>query len=100
MDCLGVVINSPEDVVSGITDRSGRFQSDLLPGNYFLNIIDYALSPSTKKGIPYLLDYPIVVEANRDLVIKAEIDSSSVQNEADIPELLSVQVIVVAYPSI
>jgi hypothetical protein len=100
MDCLGVVINSPEDVVSGITDRSGRFQADLLPGKYFFNIIDYALSPTTEKGIPYLLDYPIVVEANQDLVIKAEIDSSSVQTEADIPELLSVQVIVVAHPSI
>jgi len=100
MDCLGVVISSPEDVVSGITDRSGRFQADVLPGKYFFNIIDYTLSPTTEKGIPYLLDYPIVVEANQDLVIKAEIDSSSVQTEADIPDLLSVQVLVVSHPSI
>ncbi|MFE1744083.1 hypothetical protein [Coleofasciculus sp. H7-2] len=99
VDCLGVVINSPEDVVSGITDRSGRFQADLSPGKYFFNIIDYALFPTTEKGIPYLLDYPIVVKVNQDLVIKAEIDSSSVQTEDDIPELLIVNVIVVAYPS-
>lgn len=99
MDCLGVVINSAEDVVSGITDRLGRFQADLSPGKYFFNIVDYALSPTTKKGIPYLLDYPIVVEADQDLVIKAEIDSSSVQTDADIPEFLTVNVIVVAHPS-
>jgi hypothetical protein len=90
MDCLSIVINSPEDVASGITDRSGRFQADLPPGKYFFNIIDYALSPTTEKGIVYLLDYPIVVKANQDLVIKAEIDSSSVQTESDIPELLKI----------
>jgi hypothetical protein len=99
MDCLGVVISSPEDVVSGITDRSGRFQADLAPGKYFFNIIDYALSPTTERGIPYLLDYPLVVKSNQDLVIKAEIDSSFVQTEADIPELLRVSVMVVAEPS-
>jgi hypothetical protein len=99
VDCLGVVFNSPEDVVSGITDRSGRFEAELSPGKYFFNIIDYAISPTTERGIPYLLDYPLVVKASQDLAVRAEIDSSAVQTEADIPELLTVNVMVVASPS-
>lgn len=98
MDCVGVVISSSEEAVSGITDRSGRFQTDLASGKYFFNIIDYALSPTTEKGIPYLLDYPLVVETKQELIIKVEIDSSSVLSEADLPESLKVNVLIVTRP--
>lgn len=93
MDCLGVVISSPEDVVSGITDRSGRYEADLTSGEYFLNIIDHTLSPTTGQGIPYLLDYPVTVPASKDTFVKVEIDSSQIESESNIPSKLKVEAI-------
>jgi len=93
LDCLCVVISSPEDVVSGLTDRSGRYETDLPPGEYFLNIFDYTLSPTTGQGIPYLLDYPVTVFALKDTIVKVEIDSSQIESESDIPRRLRVEAI-------
>jgi hypothetical protein len=93
IDCLGLVISSPEDVVSGITDRSGRYEANLPPGEYFLAIIDHTLSPTTGQGIPYLLDYPFTVLSLKDTFVKVEIDSSQIESESDIPRKLRVEAI-------
>ena len=100
MNCLGVVLATPEQVFSGVTDRSGIFEADLTPGKYFLSLVDPTLSPTTKQGIPYLLDYPVTVSEEGELIILVEIDSSEVESELDIPEKLKISVVLVSKPQL
>jgi hypothetical protein len=98
MNLLGIFLASSEQVASGVTDKSGLFETDLVEGKYFLSLVDYTLSPTTNKGIPYLLDYPVNVLGEGVLMIRVEIDSSEVVMEVDIPDRLKVNIQVVLKP--
>jgi len=98
MNLLGIFLASSEQVASGVNDKSGLFETDLVEGKYFLGLVDYTLSPTTNKGIPYLLDYPVNVSGEGMLRIRIEIDSSEVATEVDIPDRLKVNIQVVLKP--
>lgn len=93
---IGVIFANPEEVESGVTDRSGIYRANLSVGKYFLSLLDPVLSESTGQNIPYLLDYPITVAEEGSLFIKIEIDSSQVESETDIPDKLNVAVRVIS----